>query len=89
MPDGTVSAVAAIHLGDRLPGRSSNQPGQLGAKPAYRFRGTLPLFGFAPGGVCRAEPVARLPVRFCRTLHPLVYHNRTWHKLDSNSKLDA
>ena len=21
--------------------------------------------------------------------HPLVYHNRTWHKLDSNSKLDA
>ena len=20
--------------------------------------------------------------------HPLVYHNRTWHKLDSNSKLD-
>lgn len=23
------------------------------------------------------------------TAHPLVYHNRTWHKLDSNSKLDA
>lgn len=21
--------------------------------------------------------------------HPLVYHNRTWHKLDSNSKLEA
>jgi hypothetical protein len=21
--------------------------------------------------------------------HPLVYHNRTWHKLDENSKLEA
>ncbi|MEY4533163.1 MAG: hypothetical protein RI926_932 [Actinomycetota bacterium] len=23
------------------------------------------------------------------TAHPLVYHNRTWHKLDSNSKLEG
>jgi len=30
-----------------------------------------PLFGLAPGGVCRAAPVARGAVRFCRTISPL------------------
>jgi hypothetical protein len=30
-----------------------------------------PLFGLAPGGVCRAAPVARDAVRSCRTVSPL------------------
>ncbi len=30
-----------------------------------------PLFGFAPGGACRAAPVARRAVRSYRTLSPL------------------
>jgi hypothetical protein len=30
-----------------------------------------PLFGLAPGGVCRAAPVARGAVRSCRTVSPL------------------
>jgi len=40
-------------------------------------RGLLPfLFGFAPGGVCHATPVARSAVRSCRTLSPLPVLNR-------------
>jgi len=31
----------------------------------------LPLFGLAPGGVYRAEPVAGSAVRSCRTLSTL------------------
>ncbi len=69
----TVSPMAAIHLGHGLLRGSSNQPGQLGSKPACpgRIRGALPLFGLAPGGVCHADPVTSAPVRFYRTLSPL------------------
>ena len=42
-----------------------------------------PLFGLAPGGVCRAAPVARRAVRSCRTLSPLPRRNAAvcslWH----------
>ncbi len=36
-------------------------------------RAVPPLFGFAPGGVCLASPVARAAVRSYRTLSPLPY----------------
>ncbi|MEY4239616.1 MAG: hypothetical protein RL339_2217 [Pseudomonadota bacterium] len=69
----TVSALAAIPLGLVSPPGSSNQPGRSGPKqtcPALR-QGAPPLFGLAPGGVCRAVPVTRPPVRSYRTLSPL------------------
>src|SRR5262249_20595657 len=43
-------------------------------RPGHRSRGLLPapsLFGFAPGGVCRAVAVARNAVRSYRTFSPL------------------
>ena len=46
----------------------------VGAAPAAiprRGRRRPPLFGLAPGGVCRAAPVAGGAVRSCRTLSPL------------------
>ncbi|ANY20918.1 hypothetical protein A6F68_02420 [Tsuneonella dongtanensis] len=65
----THAAGAAIHLGRALPRGSSSQPGSLGTKrPCFRAR---PLFGLAPGGVCRASPVTRTPVRSYRTLSAL------------------
>ena len=48
----------------RAAGRKS--PGGQAAMP--------PLFGFAPGGVCRAAPVASRAVRSCRTVSPLPGH---------------
>src|SRR6186997_2706570 len=43
----------------------------------------MPLLGLAPGGVCRATPVARGPVRSYRTLSPLPARTRAvcflWH----------
>ena len=56
---------ATIPLGPPLPTGSSNQPG-----PLVGTHRTRPLFRLAPGGVCRAAPVARRAVRSCRTLSP-------------------
>ena len=61
----------AIHLGRPLPDASSNQPGR---RPGNGFSGRTgmpPLFGLAPGGVCRAAPVTGRAVRSYRTLSPL------------------
>ena len=62
-----------IHLGCTLPCTSSSQPGRHsgerephGSKPC-----TPPLFGLAPGGVCRAACVTAAAVRSYRTLSPL------------------
>ena len=63
--------VTAIPLGRRLPGVSSNLPGR---PIRTSIRGLLPvppLFGLAPGGVCRAASVAGCAVRSCRTVSPL------------------
>ena len=70
---GTPSATA-IHLGRGSLRASSNQPGR---RPGSRLVGGVasapvpPLFGFAPGGVCRAASVAGDAVRSYRTLSPL------------------
>ena len=37
-----------------------------------------PLFGLAPGGVCRAGPVTRTAVRSYRTLSPLPSEAHAW-----------
>jgi len=68
--------VTAIPLGRRLPGASSNLPGRLiRTDPGFRrLRDKRPapsLFGLAPGGVCRAGPVAGPAVRSYRTVSPL------------------
>ncbi len=65
------SRVTAIPLDRRLPGVSSNLPGR---PIRTSIRGLLPvppLFGLAPGGVCRAASVAGGAVRSCRTVSPL------------------
>src|SRR3954466_13501953 len=71
-----------ISLGRRFPDASSDLPGgrdgsgQSAARPIPEDRaGTAPLFGLAPGGVCRARPVTRpagelLPHRFTLTSNP-------------------
>jgi len=73
-----VSAWATIPLGGGLPRPSSNQPGRRGRIPHVP-----PLFGLAPGGVCRAGPVASPAVRSCRTLSPWPARRRAacflWH----------
>ena len=61
----------AIPLGAPLLARSSNQPGQLGAKTRPPKKGALSLFGLAPGGACHARPVAGTAVRSYRTFSPL------------------
>ena len=63
-----------IHLGCTLPHTSCNQPGQRSGEhePACLCKARLPpLFGLAPGGVCRAASVAGRAVRSYRTLSPL------------------
>ena len=64
--------VTAIPLGRPSPGASSNQPERQGqrTRPRGRTRASL-LFGFAPGGACRAADVAAGAVRSYRTLSPL------------------
>src|SRR6185503_21127570 len=70
---GTPSATA-IHLGLGSLPASSNQPGR---RPGSRLVAGVasapvpPLFGLAPGGVCRAASVAGDAVRSYRTLSPL------------------
>jgi len=59
-----------IPLGLRLRAGSSCQPGPLGLKrPCDRHARSL--FGVAPGGACRAGPVARPAVSFYLTVSPL------------------
>ena len=48
----TRSGTMAIHLASVLPPRSSDLPGNSGGPPS-----NVPLFGLAPGGVCRAPVV--------------------------------
>jgi len=65
----------AIPLGRPLPAGSSNQPGQRSGDGSKVFSSekilALPLFGFAPGGACRAAHVAMRAVRSYRTISPL------------------
>jgi len=67
----------AIHLGRPLPDASRDRPGrQRGNAPCRpspeRVSADIPsLLGLAPGGVCRAAPVAGRAVRSYRTLSPL------------------
>ena len=65
----------AIPLGRPLPTGSSNQPGQRSGDGSKVFSGennlALPLFGFAPGGACRAAHVTMRAVRSYRTVSPL------------------
>ena len=69
------ACVTAIPLGRRLPGASSNLPGRpdLDTDPEASLARNLapPLFGLAPGGVCRAADVAAGAVRSYRTVSPL------------------
>ena len=65
-----------IPLAPPLPAGSSCQPGPLGLKrPCGGILADLPrarpLFGIAPGGACRAVPVARSAVGSCPTVSPL------------------
>ena len=72
-PVSRLTDVAAIPLGRPLPAASSNQPGRRAWRaglPSPRGKGVSPLFGFAPGGVCRAVRVAASAVRSYRTLSP-------------------
>ena len=48
---------------------ATNPGGRVRNRPA--LSSAPPLFGLAPGGVCRAAPVASRAVRSCRTLSPL------------------
>ncbi len=64
----------AIPLGRASLRASRDQPGLRGeTTPGGHPEGCRrpPLFGLAPGGVCRAAPVAGGAVRPCRTLSPL------------------
>jgi len=61
----------AIHLGRLLPDASCNQPGWRPGNGLSGKPDMSPLFGLAPGGVCRAAPVTSCAVRSYRTLSPL------------------
>jgi len=54
-----------------LPSASRDQPGWPGRKRPWRLPFAPSLFGLAPGGVCRAAPVARRAVGSYPTLSPL------------------
>ena len=61
-----------IPLGPPLLTGSSCQPGSAGAQAALRgCPRARSLFGIAPGGACRAGPVARPAVGFYPTVSPL------------------
>ena len=64
-PVSRVLSRTAIHLGERLPYRSSNLPRSRAGR-AY-----APLFDLAPGGVFPATPVTRRAVRSYHTISPL------------------
>ena len=64
----------AIHLRRPSPDAWCDQPGRPARKPTCREPcgpGAPPLFGLAPGGVCRAADVTAGAVRSYRTLSPL------------------
>ena len=68
------SAAMTIHLGRLSPSASCDQPGRLIWKRDWRFCAAAPpLFGLAPGGVCRAVLVTKNAVRSYRTLSPLPF----------------
>ena len=75
----TARPAMTIHLGRPLLDASCNQPGRSGWKSprptGFPDRPAPSLFGFAPGGVYLAAPVARSAVRSYRTLSPLL---RQW-----------
>jgi len=65
-------AEMTIPLGRLLPGASRDRPGRRsGNRRAGLSAGVPPLFGLAPGGVCRAAPVTGGAVRSYRTVSPL------------------
>ncbi len=72
-PEDRSPDVTAIPLGRALLRASSNQPGRPGPEtgPCPLARAASSLFGFAPGGACRAVPVAGSAVRSYRTFSPL------------------
>src|SRR6516162_4050822 len=82
MAPGEARRVTAIPLERRLPGASSNLPERQDPDidpgtptPLTRHPSSTPsLFGFAPGGVCRAACVAASAVRSYRTVSPLPRH---------------
>ncbi len=53
------------------PGPQAADPDLLGQKRPRRVRGARSLFGIAPGGACRAVPVARSAVGSYPTVSPL------------------
>ena len=66
--------MTAIHLGRLSPDASSNQPGWSSRNTLRSCLSTArrpPLFDLAPGGVCPANPVARLAVGSYPTFSPL------------------
>jgi hypothetical protein len=69
------ACVTAIPLGPRLPGASSNLPGQpdpdMIPKRVLAHGFAPSLFGLAPGGVCPATDVTVGAVRSYRTISPL------------------
>src|SRR3990170_4167767 len=50
---------------------ATNPGGSSGNETGGFEAAAPPLFGLAPGGVCRADPVTRTAVRSYRTLSPL------------------
>ena len=72
-PISRVLSWTAIPLGCTSPCTSSSLPGNTRGPRAAGWRTIrpVPLFGLAPGGVCRAVPVTRPAVRSYRTVSPL------------------
>src|SRR5690606_30212488 len=64
------TGTTAIHLGDRLPGRSSHLPARL-AGPAFHGEPNACLFGVAPDGVWPAGRVATAAVSSYLAFSPL------------------
>ena len=61
----------AIPLGRPLPSASRDRPGRRRGNPLCRLPGVPPLFGLAPGGVCRAACVTARAVGSYPTVSPL------------------
>ena len=81
-PAADAADVTAIPLVHRLPGASCNLPERLirtdrDVSPRKGISPAPLLFGFAPGGVCRAASVAGSAVRSYRTVSPLPRSNAT------------
>jgi hypothetical protein len=71
-PGRTWATGTTIPLGRPLPDASRDRPGRRRGNPRAKPKlGVPPLFGLAPGGVCRAALVAERAVRSYRTVSPL------------------